>query len=157
MQPGPEIPSDGFAGQCSRQRDPLLLPAGERCWILFGYLRQLNAQQQFQRLRASPPAARQRKRDVFPGTQMRKQSIPLRQITHGTMLRQQAAKGFAFGGQQTGEGTQQGGLALAAFVARTWPSLIAKSPGCSIGRHRSCGVPGGYCITPDHPWASVAI
>src|SRR5205085_8711745 len=41
--------------------------------------------------------------------------------------------------------------------ARTWPGLMAKSPGWSIGRHRSCGVPGGHCITPDRPWASVAI
>src|ERR1700730_7912707 len=46
---------------------------------------------------------------------MRKQGIALRQITHGTLLRQQAAEGFAFGGQQAGEGAQQGGLALAAL------------------------------------------
>ena len=34
---------------------------------------------------------------------------------------------------------------------------MAKSRGWSIGRHRSCGMPGGHCITPDRPWASVAI
>jgi len=30
----------------------------QRCWILFGYVHQLYAQQQFQRLRASAAAAR---------------------------------------------------------------------------------------------------
>ena len=33
----------------------------------------------------------------------------------------------------------------------------AKLRDWSIGRHRSCGVPGGHCITLDHLWASVAI
>ena len=48
------------------------------------------------------------------------------------------------------------------------PSAFCNGPTCaelqgdfvvawSIGRHRSCGVPGGHCITPDRPWASVAI
>src|SRR6266404_2125746 len=46
---------------------------------------------------------------------MWKQSITLWDITHSTMLRQQAAEGFAFGGQQAGEGAQQRGLALAAL------------------------------------------
>jgi hypothetical protein len=41
--------------------------------------------------------------------------------------------------------------------ARTWRSLIARSPDWSIGRQRSCGVLGEHCITPDRLWASVAI
>src|SRR6478735_9043320 len=36
-----------------------------------------------------------------------------------------------------------------------WQNLMVKSPGWSIGRHRSCGVRGGQCITLDRPWASV--
>jgi hypothetical protein len=40
---------------------------------------------------------------------------------------------------------------------QTWPSLITKLRGWLIGRQRSCGVPGGHCITPDRLWASVAI
>jgi hypothetical protein len=39
------------------------------------------------------------------------------------------------------------------FEIRTWPSLIAKSPDWSIGRHRSCGALGGHCITLDRLWA----
>src|SRR3984893_8798256 len=38
-----------------------------------------------------------------------------------------------------------------------WQNLMAKSPGWSVSRHRSCGVSGGHYITPDRPWASVAI
>jgi len=37
------------------------------------------------------------------------------------------------------------------FETRTWLALMAKSPDWSIGRHRSCEVPGGHCITPDPP------
>src|SRR5580704_10354147 len=54
---------------------------------------------------------------------MRKQSIALRQITHGTMLRRQAAERFPFSGQQAGEGAQQGGLAFAALPQQYGKSL----------------------------------
>src|SRR5271167_3639629 len=30
---------------------------------------------------------------------------------------------------------------------RTWPSLMARLPDWPIGRHRSCGMSDGYCIT----------
>jgi len=40
---------------------------------------------------------------------------------------------------------------------RIWPSLMARLPDWSIGRHRSYGVPGGNCITLDRLWASVVI
>src|SRR5215210_6990997 len=46
---------------------------------------------------------------------MGKQSIALRQIPHSAMLRWQAAKGLAVGGQQASKGAQQRGLALAAL------------------------------------------
>ena len=51
--------------------------------------------------------------------------------------------------QTTPEGT--------GFATSTWPRLVAKSPGWSIARPRSCGAPGGGCITPGRLWASVAI
>src|SRR5580700_9094461 len=50
--------------------------------------------------------------------------------------------------QTTPEGT--------GFTTSTWPRLMAKSPGWSIARPRSCGAPGGCCITPDCLRASVA-
>src|SRR6202040_1880294 len=40
---------------------------------------------------------------------------------------------------------------------RTWLSLIAKSPGWPVSRHRSCGVSGGHFITLDRLWGSFAI
>jgi len=38
---------------------------------------------------------------------------------------------------------------------RTWPSLIAKSPGCSIGSTHELRRAGGYCIHADRPGPSV--
>src|SRR5262245_25099109 len=75
---------------------------------------------------------------------MRKQGIALRQITDGTLLRQQAAKRLAAGGQQAGDGAQQCGLALSALPQQDGEALDVevdlqshRTVGAVIDAHRS--------------------
>ena len=90
---------------------------------MVGHLHQAHARQQVQRQRTPVRASRQRKRHVLPRTQMRKQRIPLRQIADGTMLRRQAVKRFATGGQQASDGAQKCRLAFTALPEQDGKAL----------------------------------
>src|SRR5262245_45132972 len=81
---------------------------------------------------------------------MRKQGIALRQITDGTLLRQQAAKRLAAGGQQAGDGAQQCGLALSALPQQDGEALDLevdlqshRTVDAVIDAHRLKTSPGG--------------
>ena len=104
----------GLAGQRARQGHALLLPARELRGTQIDLLAQPDRLQQLRR--GLPPRAQAPAPGighVLPRAQVRKQGIALRQVAHGPALRRQATKRRAVAGNQSGQGLQDRGFALA--------------------------------------------